>query len=249
MSENLRTAATLVLVRPRAPSGIDVLMVERPSRGAFGGLHVFPGGKVDGGDALDEARSRGRSDRDASRILGVARGGLAFWIAAIRESFEEAGVLFGYVGGHLVDLGDRPTRSRFEAHRRALIDGSLTLEVLCELERVTLATDRIHYFSHWITPIGAPARFDTRFFLAVMPPEQSVTLHANELERAEWIAPADALGRHRAGGFPMIHPTLTTLETLARYRDVDRLVEDVSAWRHLPDVTDEKVRQGMQRSR
>src|SRR5262252_6330136 len=97
MSDALRTAATLVLVRSDVDSGsLEVLMVERPSRGAFAGLHVFPGGKVDAADAIDEALSRGLTDRDASRAIGVVSGGLAYWVAAIREAFEEAGVLLAY---------------------------------------------------------------------------------------------------------------------------------------------------------
>jgi 8-oxo-dGTP pyrophosphatase MutT (NUDIX family) len=220
----------------------EVLIVERPARGAFGGLHVFPGDEV---DTIDDAFSRDRSDRAASDILGVERGGLSYWVAAIRESFEEAGVLLGYDGDDLVDLSDASRRARFEL--RALIEGRLTLGELCGLEHLELAIERIHYFSHRITPLGAPARFDTRFFLAVMPPNQHVSLRANELEGGRWITPQAALERHRQGIWRMIHPTLTTLETLAGYADVDRLLADALSWRHLPEVTEERARQGMQR--
>jgi len=222
-------------------------MVERPARGAFAGLHVFPGGKVDAADAVDDALSRQLTDRDASRKLGVADGGLAYWVAAIREAFEEAGVLLAYRGDALVGLADDPIGSRFDARRRAVVAGELSLAELCAAEHLTLATDRVHYFSHWITPIGAPARFDTRFFVAEMPSSQSVRVYEGELLGSQWIAPQDALDQHRRGRWQMIHPTLTTLETLASYESPSSLVGDVAEWRHLPEVTDERVRQGMQR--
>ena len=222
-------------------------MVERPSRGTFAGLHVFPGGKVDAADAIDDALSRELTDRAASRKLGVAQGGLAYWIAAIREAFEEAGVLLAYRGEGLVELYDDSIKSRFDARRRAVVAGEMEFAELCVAENLALATDRVHYFSHWITPIGAPARFDTRFFVAEMPSSQSVRLYEGELLGSQWIAPRDALDQHRRGRWQMIHPTLTTLETLANYEDLRRLLEDVSQWRHLPEVTDERVRQGMQR--
>jgi len=222
-------------------------MVERPARGTFGGLHVFPGGKVDASDALDGELLRGLDDREASRILGVERGGLAYWVAAIRESFEEAGVLLAYRDAALVDFADDAMNARIEGRRRALVSGEIEFAALCRNERVALAADRVHYFSHWITPVGAPARFDTRFFVAEMPARQHVRLHSNELRGAEWIAPREALDQHRLGRWQMIHPTLTTLETLANYHDVGRLIADVNAWCHLPDVTDERARQGMQR--
>ncbi len=241
----MRDAATLLLVRDAA-AGLEVFMVERPGAADFGGMHVFPGGKVDAADATVEARCVDLSDAVASERLGMARGGLAFWSAAIREAFEEAGVLLGYNRDQLVDLSDHTTRDRFADHRSAVHKGELSIVELCEREDLRLATDRVLYFSHWITPLGPPRRYDTRFFLAHMPENQETAHHEKELEDGLWVRPADALAHADEGRWTMIFPTLTTLRSLARYADVGSLEADVRAWRHLPEITPERHRQGMQ---
>ena len=115
----MRDAATLLLVRDTR-SGLEVFMVERPGAADFGGMHVFPGGKVDAADSSAEACCVALNDSLASERLGMARGGIAFWSAVIREAFEEAGVLLGYRGGRLIDLSDPATRDRFADHRDAI---------------------------------------------------------------------------------------------------------------------------------
>ena len=245
---SMRDAATLLLVR-NAQAGLEVFMVERPGAADFGGMHVFPGGKVDPVDSTVESRCVALNDSLASKRLGIERGGIAFWSAAIREAFEEAGVLLGYRGDELIDLSDHATRDRFADHRDAIQKGELSIIDLCQREDMRLATDRVHYFSHWITPVGPPRRYDTRFFLAHMPENQQTAHHERELEDGLWVRPADALAHQEAGRWTMIFPTLTTLRSLARYDRVDALEADVLAWRHLPEVTDERHRQGMQRVR
>jgi 8-oxo-dGTP pyrophosphatase MutT (NUDIX family) len=242
----VRKAASLLLTRSPGGGTLEVFMVERPGTATFGGLHVFPGGKVDPADSVDAAHCRGLDDAAASEALGLTQDGLAYWVAAIRESFEEAGVLLGRIDDAFVDFADPEADVRFQTHRRALVKGEVRMAEICERERMVLATDHVHYFSHWITPEGAPARFDTRFFLATMPENQSASLHSDELADGLWISPAEALDRHRAGQWRMIHPTLVTLESLAAYGSIDALVRDVRAWRHLPEVTPELNRQGMQ---
>jgi len=196
---------------------------------------------------VDAANCDGLSDDEASARLEVPEGGLAYWIAAIRESFEEAGVLFGRFGGRLIEMTDPQLAARLQRYRQALVRGEVRISDVCQQEGIVLATDCVHYFSHWITPEGAPARFDTRFFLAVMPENQIVSHHADELEDGVWVTPEEAQGHHRSGNWRMIFPTLTTLETLARYETIEALVDDVRSWSHLPEVTDERNRQGMQR--
>ena len=112
----MRDAATLLLVRDTA-AGLEVFMVERPGAADFGGMHVFPGGKVDAADSNVESLCTDLTDSLASERLGIARNGLAFWTAAIREAFEEAGVLLGYRDNHVVDLSDPEARDRFADHR------------------------------------------------------------------------------------------------------------------------------------
>jgi 8-oxo-dGTP pyrophosphatase MutT (NUDIX family) len=242
---SMHNAATLLLVRD-ARGGLEVFMVERPGAADFGGMHVFPGGKVDVADAAVESYCVAMTDAAASAHLGIERGGIAFWSAAIREAFEEAGVLLAYRGEHLVDLSHDATRDRFADHRDAVHKGHLTIVELCEREHLRLATDRIHYFSHWITPVGPPRRYDTRFFLAHMPENQEPVHHEHELEDGMWVRPAEALAHREAGRWTMIFPTLTTLQSLARHQSVAALEAAVRARTHLPTVTSERNRQGMQ---
>ena len=157
----------------------------------------------------------------------VERGGLAYWVAAIRECFEEAGVLLAHANGaptgSAISQADDEVAERFRAYRAEVDAGHLRLTELCQREDLRLAAEQIHYFSHWITPEGAPRRYDTRFFVAAAPPEQ-VPLHDDKETIANtWIRPADALARFEAGDFDLIFPTIKNLEAIgqfARARDV-----------------------------
>ena len=159
----------------RRPDGLEVFMLRRNLDSDFvGGAYVFPGGAVDPDDrhADLEAICEGRTDVEASRRLGIDAGGLAYWVAAIRESFEEAGVLLAYrPDGSIVHLDDpEHACARWAEHRRQVDDGERRLVEVCADEDLRLAVDGMHYFGHWITPEGAPRRYDTRFFLAAEPP-------------------------------------------------------------------------------
>ena len=240
-----RPAATVLVVREQA-DGIGVFMVQRPGRGVFPNLHVFPGGKVEGADADMAHLCAGLADGAASAALGLAEGGLRYWVTAIRECFEECGVLLAYRGDALFAPADDAEAQRFDAYRNALAAGTLSLTSLARQEGLRLATNRVHYFSHWITPPSAPARFDTRFFLAAMPPGQRAVGHWQETVAGRWTTPAAALARHAAGDWQMIHPTLTTLRTAAEYATVAELVAAVVAGRHIAKVDAALHEQGMQ---
>ena len=240
-----RDAATVLVVR-QGDGDIEVFMVQRPARGDFPDLHVFPGGKVDGHDGELGHACLGLDDAEASRRLTLEEGGLRFWVTAIRECFEESGVLLAYRDGVLFEPRDEPERHRFEDYRNALAAGETSLGKVVSAEGLTLATDRVAYFSHWITPEMAPARFDTRFFLAVMPPKQSARGHLRETVGGDWVSPTDALGRFDAGDWQMIFPTLTTLGMIKCYRTVEALFDAVSAGGHGIEVTAELHVQGMQ---
>jgi 8-oxo-dGTP pyrophosphatase MutT (NUDIX family) len=230
----LRDAATVILVRDATgPDGVEVFMLRRNLRSDFvGGAWVFPGGGVDDHDrhgGLD-AVCRGRSDADASRQLGVAAGGLAFWVAAIRESFEEAGILLARHGdGRMVDFSDPAVDERFREHRRAVDRGERRLVDVCLDEGLQLAVDGLAYFAHWITPEGSVRRYDTRFFIAA-PPAGQVPLHDDrEVVGHRWIRPSDALALHRAGDFDLITPTLHTLTTLERFGSAAAVLDAAAA--------------------
>jgi 8-oxo-dGTP pyrophosphatase MutT (NUDIX family) len=224
-----RDAATLMLVRDAASGdGVEVFMLRRNPAAVFAaGAHVFPGGAVDEADrhADLEAVCDGRSDDQASVELGVDSGGLAFWVAAVRESFEEAGLLLATdANGDLLSLVDDDVADRFNGYRHAIYNGEDRLVDVCKREGLTIPADRIHYFSHWITPVGAPRRYDTRFFITAAPAHQRPLHDDGETVASEWVRPDDALKRHFAGDFEMIPPTVSSLRDLARFDRVDALL-------------------------
>jgi 8-oxo-dGTP pyrophosphatase MutT (NUDIX family) len=223
----LRPASTVMLVRD-VPSDIEVFMLQRTTNAVFAsGMYVFPGGRVDDLDAaaeLDEL-SDGLSDAEASELLRVPSGGLAYWVAAIRECFEEAGVLLARDSrGEFVALNDSDSQSRFAQARDAVHDGTLTLAELCRAEGLRLAVDAIRYVSHWITPVGEKRRFDTRFFVAVAPQSQDPLHDDKETVASLWVTPTDALSKARRGELAMIPPTIANLEFLAAHRSSSQAI-------------------------
>jgi 8-oxo-dGTP pyrophosphatase MutT (NUDIX family) len=214
-----------------APAGgttLEVLMVRRNLRSDFvGGAYVFPGGGVDladgGGQA--EALCAGRSDDQASALLGVESGGLAYWVAVVRETFEEAGLLLARrEDGPELLTGDPEEEARFAAARVEVNGGTRRFLDLCREERLRLSVGDIHYFAHWITPRGAPRRYDTRFFVAAAPPGQIAAHSAGETIAEVWISPHDALTRHRAGEIEIIFPTIRNLQAIARFASSTELL-------------------------
>ncbi len=221
----IRPAATVMLVRD-ASDGCEVFMMRRTLAAIFaGGLYVFPGGAVDPADRADDvaALCDGRTDADASQRLQVAEGGLGFWIAAIRECFEEAGVLLARPAGatEAVRFDDAAVAARFNRYRHAVHDGSLRLVDLCQQEGLRLDAGDMHDVSHWITPLGEPRRFDTRFFVARAPQAQEPLHDDGETIDSFWIRPSDALARAEAGELAMLPPTISNLEFLAPHATAD----------------------------
>lgn len=235
----LRDAATVMPVRDGA-DGIEVFMLRRNLNSDFvGGAYVFPGGAVDDHDRHEnlDPVCRGRSDAEASAQLSIERGGLAFWVAAIRECFEEAGVLLAYTpSGELVRLDEPDAKARFVEHRRAVDSSERRLVEICEDEQLQLAVDCMYYFSHWITPEGAPRRYDTRFFVARAPEAQEPLHDDREVIANVWIRPTDALERHHAGEFDLIFPTMRSLQTLARFDTADAVLQAAAAIQAVPTI-------------
>ncbi|MFM7119481.1 MAG: NUDIX hydrolase [Gammaproteobacteria bacterium] len=240
--DNIRMAASLLLVRDRS-DGPEVFMLKRPGGVDFPDLHVFPGGKLDLADHVPELVD-GIDERTADDLLGVS-GGIRYWVAAIRECFEECGVLLATRAGAHLALPDDEEGARFAGYRQTLIDGGIDMATLCAREALRLCGRDVAYFSHWITPAQAPRRFDTRFFLARMPLGQDTLAHHWETAGEEWVRPADALRAHESGQWRMIAPTIVTLQSLAAHASVDALFGSVLAEQHLPPLTDALRQQGM----
>ena len=232
-------AATITLVRDAA-GGLEVLMLQRNyDSGFMPGMFLFPGGAVDEDDRVAAvlSRCRGVDDATASEALGLAHGGLAYWAAAIRESFEEAGVLLAYgPHGEIVNPGGAEKVERFEDYRRRLNAGEPVLAEMLERERLTLATDRLTYFSHWITPVNAPRRYDTRFFIAAAPDGQEALPDRVEAIDHTWVRPSVAIDRYRAGEYKMRTPTIRTLHKFAAFSSVDTLVNALREQQSIPAI-------------
>jgi 8-oxo-dGTP pyrophosphatase MutT (NUDIX family) len=210
----VKPAATVMLVRDAldgAP-GVEVFMLRRTANAVFGaGMFVFPGGRVDGIDGADDIAPfcRGLDDAEASRQLGIERGGLAYWVAAVRECFEEAGVLLAQRrdGGPL----ELRSEDRHEVHDH---DSSLSLVALCRRDDLVLDLSSTYYVDHWITPIGEQRRFDTRFFVAELPVDQEPLHDDMETVESLWVRPSEALRMQAAGELMMMPPTMANLRRL-----------------------------------
>ena len=207
----IRPAATVMLVDDRPD--LHVLMLRRHARQAFAGdMWVYPGGAVDVADAAEAApHCDGLDDRTASRRLGVDAGGLAYWVAAVRECFEEAGVLFATLPD------DAGAVERLAAHRDALNRHEVAFGDIVTAEGLRLQVDRLHPVAHWITPLGPPRRFDTRFFLAAFPEGQVAAHDDGEAVHHEWVRPAEAVEAWRAERMAMMSPTARMLMCLAPF--------------------------------
>ena len=215
-----REAATVMLVRD-APQ-LEVFMLRRNLAVEFmGGAYVFPGGAVDAGDRAPEllGRCHGRDDSSASTQLGLHAGGMGFWVAAVRETFEEAGVLLaGDPGGG--DVVPDVSGEDWEEQRQALLRRDLSLAELLARRGLALRSDLLRPFAHWITPPVEPRRYDTKFFVAALPVGQEARDVSGEADEASWLTPAAALIELAAGTRPMLPPTSHTLGQLKAFPDV-----------------------------
>jgi 8-oxo-dGTP pyrophosphatase MutT (NUDIX family) len=216
-----RDAATVMLLRP-AGAGVEVLMLRRVAAMKFApGAYVFPGGSVDPVDFEPEIGWHGPDPAEFGARLGappeLAR---ALVCAAVRETFEEAGVLLAGApdGGPLADPSD-PSGPSWEQDRAALVGGALTLAELLSRRGLVLRADLLAPWARWITPEGEPRRFDARFFAAALPAGQVATGHEAESDRIAWLRPAAAIAAARAGEMSMLPPTATTLNDFARAGD------------------------------
>lgn len=212
-------AATLILLRDSA-EGPQVLLQQRNPGAAFvGGAWVFPGGKVDpaDGDSRWLAQVDITAER-ANRLLGVDEGGLAYWIAALRETVEEAGLLLASSRGEPV------SPVVVSAAQRLLQEDPDAFLTFCQQQQLMLHTDELRYLSRWITPEGLPRRYDTRFFLARAPAGQTPEQDTHEVVDTRWITPEHALDEVRTGRWAMVLPTMATLQQLSGYDNVATLL-------------------------
>jgi 8-oxo-dGTP pyrophosphatase MutT (NUDIX family) len=244
-----RDAATVMVLRS-AGVGVEVLMLRRVAAMKFApGAYVFPGGSVDPADSDPAVGWHGPDPAEFGARLGAsAEMARALVSAAVRETFEESGVLFaGPPGGGPLAAPSGPS---WEADREALAAGAVTLAGLLSRRGLVLRADLLVPWARWITPEGEPRRFDARFFAAALPAGQVPTGHAAESDHIAWLRPADAIAAARAGEISLFPPTAATLNDFAAGDGVaailgrppliepvmPRLVrEDGAAWLYIPD--------------
>ena len=205
----------------------QVFMMERNANMVFGpGMWVFPGGSVD--DTDDPARfqhiSIRRSDDHASELIGVKRGGLAYYIAAIREAFEEAGILLALdrKTRKPVDLKAPQTAARFARHRDDINSGNRDFMDIIEEENLILDAGEMHYVAR------PPRRFDARFFVARMPPRQVPVHDDSELVHSRWLQPGEILRRCETEEMTLMGPTLRMVKSLARFDSAEDVIASAS---------------------
>lgn len=223
-----RPAATVVLARDgRGGGGLEVLLLRRNrSSGFVPGAWVFPGGRVDEADrdASLVPLTRGLSAEDAADRLAIEpgdRSGIAYYLAAVREAFEETGIFMGSTSGGLA-VPCAAVDADVDRARADLLEDRLTLAQLLEDRKWVVDLERVEYLAHWITPLAEPRRYDTRFFLARVSADSRARLDEREMIAEQWLTPDSALGEWADGRLPMVFPTIKTLESLrgfARVRD------------------------------
>jgi 8-oxo-dGTP pyrophosphatase MutT (NUDIX family) len=208
-------AATVVVLRDRPAGAFEILLIRRHSASKFAaGDFVFPGGRIEADDAPDSAAAwcRGLDAARAARALGLeapANAALGHWVGAIRETFEEVGLLLAYAAdGRPARLDDE----RHAAYRRACQRDHRAFVDMIRAERLTLATDRLVYFAHWITPVVQPLRFDTRFFATDMPAVHEAVADEHEITEVQWLTPREALDANARGELSLRNPTIKNLE-------------------------------------
>ncbi len=244
----IQPAATVMLVRDaRDGAGdptVEVCMLRRNLASEFvAGAYVFPGGSVDPADygPAVEAWCEGRSDAEASAVLGVESGGLAYWVAALRECFEESGVMLarpraGAGSGPLLDTSDPEVAARFAGYRDAVNRQELSLLDICRREDLVLVVDSVHYVSHWITPELAPRRYDTRFFITTAPSGQVARHDETETIATIWVRPQDALARESAGEIELLPPTIANLRSIEGFSSAAEVMAWASQVTHVTTV-------------
>lgn len=240
-----RAAATVVLMRDHE-EGVQILLLRRVrSSGFVPGAYVFPGGLVDADDAAPAILERAvdltlEAAADRLDLHEADPPAAAYYLAAMREAFEETGILVGRDrrGGPV------PTAAQnegvLEARDRLLDETCTFAEALDELGAV-LDGGAIEYIGHWITPIAEPRRYDARFFAAAVPEDAEPAIHAAEMTDAIWITPRRALERTRDGSLPMVFPTIKTVEALVSF-ETNEAILDGFRGRTIPSILPRLIR-------
>jgi len=227
-----KQAATVILLRPAGSRGFEVFLTRRPDGMPFlGGMYCYPGGTVSKEDcrAAMIARTVGRTPKQARQIIGAAfspEEAIGLWIAAVREVFEEVGVLLAAdAQGAKISMSPERVVRLAQAHGE-LSAKALSFAVLLEREQLYCDLAGLSHFSCWQTPAQFAMRFDTRFFLAALPEGQTPLPTSYEVAHSIWLTPDRAMQRFNRNELPMIFPTFASLRTLADFDKLDSVLRE-----------------------
>jgi 8-oxo-dGTP pyrophosphatase MutT (NUDIX family) len=237
-------SSTVILVRA-GETLPQVLMVLRRPGDAFGNNYTFPGGVLDDDESEAGCHCAGRTAENANAVLNLTTGGLDYYCAAVRELFEETGVLLARDADGEWAFATESTKHLANALREQLDAGVLPWNELLRENALTVACDALHYFAYWETPVSLPRRWTTRFFLAELPPGREACIDGRELLNSRWMSAAEVLSAGDEGGMTLPFPTRATLEKLAEFERLEDLMRWASAAashgidRILPVIRDE----------
>jgi 8-oxo-dGTP pyrophosphatase MutT (NUDIX family) len=230
--QNAKRAATVILLRRALPKGFEVLLTQRPETMPFlGGMYCYPGGSIRQEDSAARMIDRcfGLTPEQARKIISseLSPGeAIGLWVGAVRELFEEVGVLLAVEESGSPFVLDSARAARLAQKHAGLLNKSLDFVSLLESEKLCCDLGSLAHFSHWETPAQASIRFDTRFFLAALPPDQTPFSASEEVVHSLWLTPDRALKLFNRGQVPMIFPTFASLRTLADYETLESVLKD-----------------------
>jgi 8-oxo-dGTP pyrophosphatase MutT (NUDIX family) len=229
--QNSKRAATVILLRRAEAKGFEVLLTQRPETMLFlGGMYCYPGGAVRKEDSTARMIDRcfGLTPAQARKIINAQLSpgeAIGPWVGAVRELFEETGVLLAVEESGSPFILDSARAARLAQKHAALLNKSLDFLSVLESEKLYCDLGSLVYFSHWETPAQA-IRFDTRFFLAALPDNQTPFFASEEVTHSVWLTPDGALKLFERGELPMIFPTFASLRTLADYETLESVLKD-----------------------
>lgn len=208
-----RPSATVVVIR-QGDDKPEILMVKRNSRSAFAAAYAFPGGVLEDCDRLVYEHCLKVPAAKANQMLRLASDGLEYFSAAVRELFEETGIL----------LAAGNASENLQSIRQQLNSGQLLWSKAVREYGFKMDCDKLHYFAHWVTPLSEPRRFTTRFFLAVLPAGQIAEHDGQELIDSCWMTADAVLASAKAGDMQLIYPTYATLRDIRPLSTTDEIV-------------------------
>jgi len=225
-----KPAATVILLRKAAANVFEVFLTRRPDGMPFlAGMYCYPGGTVSKDDFTPRMveRCSGLTPNQARNILGARyrpSEAIGFWIASVREAFEEIGVLFAVEESGTALRLDAGRSKRLAEKHAALLTKSMSFRELLESEKLLCDLSSLSYFSYWQTPTQVKTRFATRFFIAPMPNGQTPLATSYEVTHSVWLTPDRAMQLFTRGELPMIFPTFAALRTLADFNNLESLL-------------------------